>query len=283
MNTYPSNKKISARFLVVYFLLAFVLTWVLSIIASKDILPINVPIGLRNISGILLHYGPAVAAIVLVGITGGGQALRDFLRRLGIWRVGVGWYLFIFIFPLLVRLAAVAIDVWLGGQLPEFMSPDGMPAGINPILLIPIVFLIVFFQAGLAEEIGWRGYALPGLQQRYGALTSSIILGIIWWLWHFHPLNYTFLQSTTFWFLFNILAFTILLTWVYNNTNGSILLVALFHTASNVCDWIVPTNMAVTQVTSIRPSIIQGILTWILAIVIIILFGAKQLSKKQPA
>lgn len=157
-----------------------------------------------------------------------------------------------------------------------------MPAGINPVFLIPVLFLIVFFQAGLAEEIGWRGYALPGLQQRYGALTSSIILGIIWWLWHFHPLNFTAYQPTAFSFLFNILAFTILLTWIYNNTDGSILMAALFHTVSNVCDWIIPTSMAAANITSNRPSIIQGVLTWILAIAIIMLFGAKQLSRKHP-
>jgi uncharacterized BrkB/YihY/UPF0761 family membrane protein len=79
------------------------------------------------------------------------------------------------------------------------------------------------------------------------------------------------------------LAFTILLTWVYNNTNESILLAVLFHTASNVCDWIVPTNPAVAGSTGSRPYIIQGTLAWIFAIGVIVLFGAKQLSRKGSA
>ena len=280
MSTNLYSQKITTRTLILYFLLAFGITWGLSFIATKDLLPIAIPTPLRNISGILLHYGPALAAIILVGVTGGRSDLRDLLRKLGQWRVGVGWYLFIFLFPLLVRLAAVTIDVVLGGQWPAFMSTAGMPAGISPALLIPVIFLAVFFQAGLAEEIGWRGYALPGLQQSYGAVTSSIILGIIWWLWHFHPLNFTALWPTAFWYLLNVLAFTILLTFVYNNTDGSILLAVLFHTVSNVCDWIVPTSSAIAEVTNIRPFIVQGILTWILVIVIVIRFGAKQLSRK---
>jgi membrane protease YdiL (CAAX protease family) len=285
VNTKQYTQKITTRSLIVYFLLAFGITWGLSIIATKDLLPFAIPVPLRNISGILLHYGPALAAIILVGVTGGRSSLREFLGKLGHWRVGIGWYLFVFLFPPLVHLAAVVIDVLLGGQWPPFMSAAavGSPAGVNPAIFIPIVFLAVFFQAGLAEEIGWRGYALPGLQQRYGALTSSIILGIFWWLWHFHPVNFPAYRPTAFSFLFNILAFTILLTWIYNNTDGSILMAVLFHTVSNVCDWIIPTSMAAANITSTRPSIIQGILTWIFAIGIIMYFGAKQLSRKSPA
>jgi membrane protease YdiL (CAAX protease family) len=282
MDTNQYTQKITTRSLIVYFLLAFAITWVLSTIATEGLLPFAIPTPLRNISGLLLHYGPALAAIILVGATGGRSAIRNFLGKLGQWRVGIGWYLFVFLFPLLVHLAAVAIDVLLGGQWPAFMSAAGLPVGNNPVLLIPVVFLAVFFQAGLAEEIGWRGYALPGLQRRYGALMSSILLGIIWWFWHFHPMNFSAVWPTAFWFLFNILAFTILLTWVYNSTDGSILLAVLFHTVSNVCDWIIPTNKVVADIVSTRPSIIQGILTWTLAIVIIILFGAKQLCHKRP-
>ena len=285
MNTGQYTQKITTRSLIVYFLLAFGITWGLSVIATKDLLPFAVPIPLRNISGILLHYGPALAAIILVGVTGGRSSLRELLGKLGHWRVGIGWYLFVFLFPPLVHLAAVVIDVLLGGQWPPFMSAAtvGIPAEVNPALFIPVVFLAVLFQAGLAEEIGWRGYALPGLQQRYGALTGSIILGIIWWLWHFHPLNFPAYQSIAFSFLFNILAFTILLTWIYNNTDGSILMAVLFHTVSNVSDWVIPTSAAAANITSTRPSIIQGILTWMVAIGLIMFFGAKELSRKGSA
>jgi membrane protease YdiL (CAAX protease family) len=148
--------------------------------------------------------------------------------------------------------------------------------------LIPVVFLAVFFQAGLAEEIGWRGYGLPGLQQRYSALTASLILGVIWGLWHFNPVNFASLWPQAFWFFFNILPFTVLLTWVYNNTHESLLLAVLFHTASNVCDWIVPTLPTVANASGIRPFIIQGVLVWITAIVVIAIYGPKHLSRNIP-
>jgi membrane protease YdiL (CAAX protease family) len=282
MNTYQYTQKITPRSLTIFFLLTFSITWGLSLIATEHLLPFVIPRSLMSISGILLHYGPSLAAIILVATIGGRRAIQGLLGKLGYWRVGVGWYLFVFLYPLFLRLAAVAIDVLLGGQWPDFMSAAAVPVA-NSALLIPVVFVAVFFQAGLAEEIGWRGYGLPGLQQRYGALTSSVILGIIWWLWHFHPLNFANLRPMAFWYLCNILAFTILITWVYNNTNGSILLVMLLHTVSNVCDWIVPTFSAVAGSTGIRPFVIQGTLAWIIAVGVIVFFGAKHLSRKGVA
>lgn len=282
MNTSQQPQKITSRSLITFFLLAFGITWGFSALAAEHLLPGTIPAPLRNISGILLHYGPSLAAITLAGITGGRKALRSLLAKLGHWRVGLAWYLFVFFYPLLLRLAAVAIDVLLGGDWPPFLNAADVPQG-NPVLLLPGVFLVVFFQAGLAEEIGWRGYGLPGLQQRYGALASSLILGILWWLWHFHPLNFGHLWPIASWYLYNILATTILLTWIYNSTQGSILLVVLFHTASNVCDWIVPTSPAVAGISSIRPTIIQGTLAWIFAAGLIARFGAKQLSRQGAA
>jgi membrane protease YdiL (CAAX protease family) len=282
MNTYQYTDRITQRFLTIFFVLTFGITWGLAVIATGDLLPIAIPAPLVTISAIMLHYGPAMAAILLVGITGGRTAIRSLIGKLGHWRVGFSWYLFIFLYPLLLRLAAVGIDVMLGGQSPAFLNAAEVPVG-NPALLIPVVFLVVFFQAGLAEEIGWRGYALPGLQHRYGAVVSSVILGIIWWIWHFHPVNFASLWPVAGWYLYNILSFTILLTWVYNNTDGSILLAALFHTASNVCDWIVPTFSPVSGSATLRPFIIQGTLGWIFAIGVIVFFGAQQLSRKAAA
>jgi membrane protease YdiL (CAAX protease family) len=143
-----------------------------------------------------------------------------------------------------------------------------------------VVFLLVFFQAGLAEEIGWRGYALPGLQQRYSALTASLILGIIWALWHFSPVNFATLWPYAFWYIYNVIPFTIIVTWVYNNTNESLLLVALFHTASNVSDWMVPTMPTVSNATGIRPFIILGTIVWITALAITAIYGSRHLSHK---
>lgn len=115
MNTSQQHQKITSRSLITFFLLAFGITWGFSALAAEHLLPGTIPAPLRNISGILLHYGPSLAAITLAGITGGRKALRSLLAKLGHWRVGLAWYLFVFLYPLLLRLAAVAIDVLLGG------------------------------------------------------------------------------------------------------------------------------------------------------------------------
>jgi membrane protease YdiL (CAAX protease family) len=281
MTMKQQTDRIPRSSLIIFFLLAYGITWGLSVIATKGLLPFTVPPLLMNMSAVLLHYGPAIAAIILAGIGGGRNGVSTLLGKIGRWRVGVMWYLFIFIYPLLLRLAAVGIDALLGGKLPSFFSSGQVPGG-NPALLIPVVFLAVLFQAGLAEEIGWRGFGLPGLQQRYSALTASLILGVIWGAWHFSPVNFAALWPQAFWFFFNILPFTILLTWVYNNTNESLLLAVLFHTASNVCDWIVPTLPAVANAGGIRPFIIQGVLIWITAIVVIAIYGPKHLRRNIP-
>ena len=272
------TSRITPKGLAAFFVLAYAITWILSIFSTEGLLPFIVPPLAVTLSAIFLHYGPAFAAIILVGVTGGWGHIRSLFSRLGIWRVGAGWYLFIFAYPLLLRLATVGIDVVLGGSLPEFLSAADVPGG-NPILLLPIVFLVVFFQAGLAEEIGWRGYALPGLQKRFGALASSLILGIIWGIWHFHPLNFADMWPMAFWYMLDIVAFTVIFTWLYNHTQGSILLAALFHTASNVSDWIVPTFSVVAEASSNRPFIIQAILGCVVALVIVARYGAKSLDR----
>ncbi|NUM46207.1 MAG: CPBP family intramembrane metalloprotease [Anaerolineales bacterium] len=221
------TERISHKSLVAFFLLAYGITWGLSILATKDLLPFSIPPLPMNVSALLLHYGPAFAAIIMAFIGSGRVGVNALLARLGRWRVKPMWYLFIFLFPLLVRLSAVGMDVLLGGRPPVFFSATGVPTG-NPVLLLPVVFLAVLFQAGLAEEIGWRGYGLPGLQQRYGALTASLILGVIWAAWHFHPLNFAVLWPQAFWYFFSVIPFTILLTWINNNTGESLLMAVLF-------------------------------------------------------
>jgi len=143
-----------------YFLTAFGITWGLAVVAAEHLLPFTVPGAVRSMAAILLYYGPALAAVLLVGLNGGKKSLAELARSLGRWRTGGFWWVFLFAFPVLVRLAAVGLDVALGGTFPKLMSAAGVPDG-NLFLLIPVVFVLVFFQAGLAEEPGWRGYALP--------------------------------------------------------------------------------------------------------------------------
>ncbi len=216
----------------------------------------------------------------------GLKALKDqgvesplLLAGLGKWRVGLPWYLVALLLPALVRLAAVSLDVLSGGSWPEFFHANAVPPG-NPFVLIVPVFLAVFFQAGLAEEIGWRGYALPQLQTRYSALTASLILGILHAPWHFRPESMSILAPVIvpFWLL--VIAMSIIWTWLYNNTQRSLFLAVLFHTASDVSDWIVPTLPGLTAATSSKPFIILAGLMWVVAVGIILFFGPRSFVRK---
>ena len=108
-------------------------------------------------------------------------------------------------------------------------------------------FLIVGIVNG--EELSWRGFALPRLQAKYNALTSSLILGVIWSLFHL-PLFFTLTgPSQTDWsfssFLLSTVGITILYAWIYNNTRGSVLLAYLFHTAASTWFQVFPLTMPI--------------------------------------
>jgi membrane protease YdiL (CAAX protease family) len=130
----------------------------------------------------------------------------------------------------------------------------------------------------MGEEIGWRGYALPRLQAIQSALGASLILGLLWGLWHLplyltrgHPLSETFFG----WYLLDIVADAILFTWVYNNTRGSLLLALLFHT-----------SIAVTGLflTPAETTPLLGIaLKWAVVAIVVATAGPAYLSRKTAA
>ena len=268
--------------LVAYFVLAYGITWILSIMATKGLLPLQLPTAIRTFGSILLHYGPALAAIIVAGIVGGSAGVRELLSRFREWRVGVHWYLFILLYPTIARLIAVGLNVLLGGTAPAFFRARGIPQG-NPIILFIPVFVGILLQAGIAEEIGWRGFALPRLQAHYSAFTSSLILGVLWALWHFHPQNWPDLAPIAFWYILSVLSLTVIFTWVYNNTRGSLLVAVLFHTASNTSDWIVPIVPFITGASDVRASVLLQVFNLIVAVAIIVVFGSKHLSRRPPS
>jgi membrane protease YdiL (CAAX protease family) len=167
--------------LTLYFILTYAITYGFSSMASVDALKAHLPVGAPTALLYLLHYAPSAIAILLVSLVCGRDGVKRFLGRLFEWRVGWHWYAFILLYPLAARLAAAGIHKIFGGQLPAFFQVAGtdIPAG-NPFLLFVPVFIGVFLQAGLAEEICWRGYALPRWLARFGPFRSSFILALIW-------------------------------------------------------------------------------------------------------
>jgi hypothetical protein len=148
--------------------------------------------------------------------------------------------------PGLVILLAVTLNNWIGGTAPDFSMaafPFGPPETPlwQKLLILFLVFTLGF--DGLGEEIGWRGFALPKLLESRSPLVASLILGALWALWHFpYALTAgTFLSEVPLhWFFINLLALSVIYTWIFINTNGSLLLPLLFHAAGNTTSNLFP-------------------------------------------
>lgn len=179
----------------------------------------------------------SAAGIILAAVEGGKNAARELLRRVLIWRVGVGWWLFALLFPIIPTVGALYLSALFGQQAIDWTDLAPVYRGIPTLL-----FLIAF--AGLGEEFGWRGFAVPRLQSRHSALIASLIIGALHSIWHL-PLFFVKGEAyhslvVQFGFLPAFLGYAVLVTasavqfsWLFNSTKGSVLLVAVYHGASN--------------------------------------------------
>jgi uncharacterized protein len=219
--------------LVFYFLIAYAFSWLawMPLVLSEDgagLLSYRNPIGFYTTLAIA-SFGPSLSAFIMSGITEGRAGIGRLLRQLVMWRVGLRWYLFALIgIPAIMVLSVI----FLPGALASF---QGL-AGLAPLPMLAL-FVYVFFLGGpIGEEPGWRGFALPGLQRLYGPLVGSLILGPIWAFWHL-PIfwvptwNFPSTILNIVMFVIAATAFTITLTWIFNNTKGSLLIAILVHTA----------------------------------------------------
>jgi uncharacterized protein len=215
--------------LVSYFLLAFALSWGYWWLIWA---PLDLPGVLLPLGG---YLGPAVSAFLVAAISAGKPGVLGLLRSCVRWRVGVPWYLVALLgVPALMLIAYLIIP----GAPADFRAPDS-----SLLLVFLTTFAIVLIAGGpLGEEIGWRGFALPRLQRRYGPLVGTLIVGALWACWHlpifFGPASPRFVgPDATFVgasisfaeFLIGLTGFSVLMTWVLNNARGSALLAILLH------------------------------------------------------
>src|SRR5215213_1800415 len=224
--------------IITFFVLTYVLTWAIE--SPLVFLTDSVTDTQGLVLVILASNVPSVVAIVLTAIVLGRGALRKLLGRLLIWRVNPLWYLVVILGPVALTGGVVGLNALMGGPALSL----GMP------LLGVAVFLAfsIFPGSALGEEIGWRGYALPRLQAGRSALSASLLLAPIWALWHL-PLWLTGdpVKTPTFYAAFVVSAFalSIILTWVYNSSGGSLLMVVLLHATFNL-----PVTLAIDELGS---------------------------------
>ncbi len=253
----------------IFFILTFAITWAMWIPATLTKLSGGASIlGPDNPLGQFGRWAPGLVAIILTAVIAGKQGIGTLFRPLKIWRVNIGWYLVALLYQPLLFFFAKWIDSLFGNTY-EVVSPLTTVDG--PIFFVGLAVIISAIPGAFMEELGWRGFALPRLQSRNTALMAGIILGLIWGVWHI-PSMFFFGETNILniiWSVVNFIPLTILFTWLFNNTQGSLLLVTLFHASaqySNNFLGTVPTETA-------------NIVTWLVAIVILFVFGMKNLSK----
>jgi len=249
--------------LIVFFLLAFGIAWgfwIPAALAAKGLLPFPIP---ETLAGLLGVWGPSLAGIFVTAAYDGRAGLRALFRRLSVWRVELRWYLFVLLWPAILSLLVTGLSLLFGSPAPDFahppvmteypFPPEAFSAGFLPLL--PMVFVIQVFGSSLGEELGWRGFALPRLQTRRSTLLASIVLGVLWGLWHL-PRVWTpgepFDAAAFGWLMLGLVLNSVLYAWVFNGTKGSLLLVVLFHTAQPVTDLFlakVPNPLAESAIT----------------------------------
>ena len=162
----------------------------------------------------------------MTGVTEGRAGISRLLRRCVLWRVGLGWYLITLIgIPMILVLGVIVLP----GALASF---KGLASLVVFSWLGQIVY--VFLHGPLGEEPGWRGFALPRLQRLHGPLVGSLILGPLWALWHLPffwvpAWNFPPTVANIVLFVIASIPVTIIMTWVFNNTKGSVLIAILGH------------------------------------------------------
>jgi len=245
-----------------FFVLTFILSWLIWIPLDLSHFGIvfNIPEAISNLVRLLGVLMPATSALILTGVTGARGATRDLLARIFIWRVDGKWWLAAVAGqPALLVLATLISNLVSASKvIPE-------PMISTSAFIVNVIMLLI---ATLGEEIGWRGVALPGLQRKFSALKSSLIIGLMWAVWHvpFWLLLDTFDQFGIGYlglnFLF-VLPLTFYITWLFNNSQQSLLLPIMLHLTFNIVNTIL---LPVTL--NISAFLIFGVLGWLVTLLI---------------
>lgn len=221
-----------------FFTLAFALSWLAwtPYVLSRNGLGVadfGFPsfLGTTQLAGVLpgAYLGPITAAFVVTAVAEGRPGLRRWAGRLLRWNVNWRWYLCTLLgVPVLLMVFALPFS---GGHVQ-------VPPMMVLVAYVPALVLQML-TTGIAEEPGWRDFALPHLQPRFGPLRGTLILGPLWGMWHL-PL---FLTEWGGWpdvpwwqpleFIVMCVSLSIVMTWVFNRTGESLPLAMLLHTSIN--------------------------------------------------
>lgn len=260
--------------LISYFVLAYLLTWLVefALVAKVQGRLQNVPFWIHY----LASFGPMLAALIVTWIASGVNGIHHLLLPLLRVRDVIRWVLVAIFLPVGLFGIALLYEFFINGASPNWGllgEVDYLPylGGVGAFLL----WLVTF---GVGEEIGWRGFALPRLQQQHSALLSTIILSTVWCFWHLPSFFYkdTYIAMGLFpgilLFYISIFAASIVFTWLYNSARGSLFVVVLFHALFDF--------LSVSQAGgSLAPALMSAVIM-LLAVTIVVIYKTANLSHR---
>ncbi|MBE7535412.1 MAG: CPBP family intramembrane metalloprotease [Anaerolineales bacterium] len=218
-----------------------------------------------------LGAGPLFSALIITWSLDGKNGLKMLWQQSTKWNVGAKWYLVTLGLPILLSLASLGIGLLSTGGKFDY-NPKLPLSNFIPFFIYMLVF------TGITEEPGWRGFALPRLQSRYNAEKSSWILGVLWGVWHFPFIiyyNYSLgiipLLFSFFGLTLGIVGWTIVNTWIYNNTQSVWLMILLHGWGNTIQSYLILSSNSYTAQT------LYGVLPWVIAIILMRVYGKENL------
>jgi uncharacterized protein len=180
-------------------------------------------------------FGPSLAAIAVVGLSRGKAGVKELVKPILQWHFGGRWYCLVIFGGMLVWLVP-PIYTLLSGEITMTLS-NLVPQALVFLILFGLILVI---GGPLGEEIGWRGYLLPRLLERRSPLRASLILSVFWFVWHLPQFWSWFPGAAPAaaipLFLITVVAYSVLFTWVYLGTSGSLMAILLLHTSINTAE-----------------------------------------------
>lgn len=277
-------KALAKRYpLISYFALAYALTWIFVIpimLSQRGLRVISLPDPLLLVFLLVSTYsGPLPAALIMTTLIDGKPGRQQLWRRVFQWRVGIGWYLLVLVAYPAVFLAGLSV---YSGTAPWLALIDNWQLVFTYYL--PIAAIGILFPS-FGEEPGWRGFALPRLQQQYGPLIGTLILAVLHGFWHLPvyfipgailegPFNLTQFAANTC----LLITLTFFWTWLFNHAGQSVFFAMFVHGVSNATSGLIP-MLNVETITDPWFSF----KTWAVVVILLIVFTRGRLGFQSPA
>lgn len=253
----------------IYYALAFAISWggIVLIQGPRGLLSTGATMPVAG--GVALVAGPAVAGVLMTSLVDGKAGLRRLVSRLGRWRVGPRWYAAALLTgPLVIGATLFGLSLAFPEFRPSFVTSDDK-------LSIVVAGIVLGLAGPFFEELGWTGFALPRLRQRYAVLTTGLVMGVLWGLWHFPMFAGTTDPAGTVptalvvgallfaW----LLPYRVLMVWVYDRTE-SLLIAILMHAPITAISYILAPSAGISGTVLVTPVLVYAAVFWVIVAIV---------------